>query len=114
MPRHDHSQEPALATTPTFRKALGDWLSAERGRRVTIARQLGVTPATLSQIKDGLIRKSELILPICRLTGIEAPDGYVDSRTVDDLETLRITNPDGYASVMATIRAFLAAGRTPK
>lgn len=107
MPRNPYANEPMLVTTPDWRKDFGTWIDGKRGRRNSLAKELDVDPSLLSKLRSGDVRKSELIMPICRATGVNPPTGHVDPGFLDDLSMLRDKNPDAYEQLRRLAESFL-------
>lgn len=96
MPKNRYENEPMLVTTSDWRRDFGEWLDAKRGRRNDLARILGVDPSLLSKLRSGDVRKSEVIMPICRATSVNPPKGHVDPDFIDTLGSLREAKPEAY------------------
>lgn len=103
-----------LVTTSDWRKDFGTWLDAKRGRRNQLAKDLECDPSLLSHLRSGAVRKSELVMPICRVTGVDPPKGHVDPEFLDDLGVLRAKNPDAYEQLRQLAETFLRPKTSPK
>lgn len=101
-------EEPQLVITDEWRKLLVHWLDEERGRQTQLAKRLGVDVSAITWVKTKrLAYKSNLVLPICRITGLPPPGSNVDSEMLDDLTKLRERNPKAYEQLKLLARTFL-------
>lgn len=97
-----------MVVTEAWRLDLRGWMARTKTSERALAAEVGMNQSSLHRILNGDVATSEMVLPICRRTGIEPPHPLVrvsPSRLqlVADLDAMESSNPKQYEAVMTIL-----------
>lgn len=108
--------EPWLPVTSQWREAARNARKEQGYTQRTLAQVVGGTQAMISEIEKGHAKRSQLVLPMCRVLKIPPPAVGIDDETSDWGRLgaeLRHRNEPLFESFRATIRKILEATVPP-
>lgn len=93
----DTQEEPELATNEEWRGIMVRARKEHGFSQESLGQKLGVSQALISKMESGEVGSSKLVMPICRLLGIPAPEHFVDEEEKNWVRlgrVLRHRNPE--------------------
>jgi transcriptional regulator with XRE-family HTH domain len=106
--------EREMATNEDFRERMRSARVARGWSQFDLAREVGTTQPTISDIERGKAESSQYVMTICRVLAIAPPlffEGDLDKRWREAGEVLRHRSPDVFEQLLRTAESFVSTLR---